>query len=69
MLDQIATELNGRPRKTLNWRTPAEALDALLSDSQIHQVLRPPVETASGSGVEKVWDYPKPGPYFFGFLT
>jgi IS30 family transposase len=31
MLDQIATQLNGRPRKTLNWRTPAEALDALLS--------------------------------------
>ena len=31
MLDQIAAELNGRPRKTLNWRTPAEALDALLS--------------------------------------
>ena len=32
MLDNIAAELNGRPRKTLNWRTPAEALDALLSN-------------------------------------
>jgi IS30 family transposase len=32
MLDNIAAELNGRPRKTLNWRTPAEALHALLSD-------------------------------------
>jgi IS30 family transposase len=31
MLDNIAAELNARPRKTLNWRTPAEALDALLS--------------------------------------
>jgi IS30 family transposase len=31
MLDNIAAELNQRPRKTLNWRTPAEALDALLS--------------------------------------
>ena len=31
LLDNIAAELNGRPRKTLNWRTPAEALDALLS--------------------------------------
>lgn len=32
MLDQIAAELNARPRKTLNWRTPAEALDRLLSN-------------------------------------
>ena len=32
MLDNIAAELNGRPRKTLNWRTPAEALDKLLSE-------------------------------------
>ena len=31
MLDNIAAELNGRPRKTLNWRTPAEALEKLLS--------------------------------------
>jgi IS30 family transposase len=31
-LDQVATELNNRPRKTLEWRTPAEALDALLSN-------------------------------------
>jgi transposase, IS30 family len=31
MLDNIAAELNQRPRKTLNWRTPAEALHALLS--------------------------------------
>lgn len=30
-LDQVAAELNGRPRKTLSWKTPAEALDALLS--------------------------------------
>ena len=31
-LDYVAAELNARPRKTLNWRTPAEALDALLSN-------------------------------------
>jgi|SRR5580693_997117 transposase, IS30 family len=31
-LDQIAAELNGRPRKRHGWRTPAEELDRLLSD-------------------------------------
>jgi transposase, IS30 family len=30
-LDYVAAELNNRPRKRLNWRTPAEALDQLLS--------------------------------------
>jgi IS30 family transposase len=30
-LARVAAELNGRPRKTLNWRNPAEALNALLS--------------------------------------
>ena len=33
-LDAVATTLNARPRKTLEWRTPAEALHALLSPSQ-----------------------------------
>jgi transposase, IS30 family len=32
-LDQVAAELNDRPRKRLGWRTPAEALDQLLSNS------------------------------------
>ena len=31
-LARIAAELNGRPRKTLNWRSPAEALNELLSN-------------------------------------
>jgi IS30 family transposase len=31
-LDNVAAELNARPRKRLAWRTPAEALDQLLSD-------------------------------------
>ena len=30
-LDAVVTALNGRPRKTLGWRTPAEALDKLLT--------------------------------------
>ena len=29
-LDAVALALNTRPRKTLGWRTPAEALDELL---------------------------------------
>jgi IS30 family transposase len=31
-LDQVAREMNNRPRKTLDWATPAETLDVLLSD-------------------------------------
>jgi IS30 family transposase len=30
-LDYVAAKLNNRPRKTLNWATPAEKLDQLLS--------------------------------------
>jgi IS30 family transposase len=31
-LDYVAAKLNNRPRKTLSWKTPAEALDELLSN-------------------------------------
>ena len=31
-LNAIAAELNARPRKTLDWTTPAQALDQLLSN-------------------------------------
>jgi IS30 family transposase len=30
-LEHVAAKLNNRPRKTLNWKTPAEALEELLS--------------------------------------
>jgi IS30 family transposase len=33
-LDAVAAALNGRPRKTLGWRTPAEALDDFLHSVQ-----------------------------------
>ena len=33
-LAAVAATLNGRPRKTLGWRTPAEALDAVLRSVQ-----------------------------------
>lgn len=37
-LNAVAAALNGRPRKTLEWRTPAEALDDLLIAAQTASV-------------------------------
>jgi IS30 family transposase len=37
-LDAVAAALNGRPRQTLDWRTPAEALDAFLIAAQSEAV-------------------------------
>ncbi|QPB24846.1 IS30 family transposase (plasmid) [Rhizobium sp. 007] len=37
-LDAVAHAINTRPRKTLGWRTPAEALDEFLSNVKIHSV-------------------------------
>ena len=41
-LDAVATALNGRPRKTLAWSTPAEALDKLLHSPQQRSVATMP---------------------------
>lgn len=43
-LDDIAAELNGRPRQTLKWKTPDEKLDELLITTMSH----PPLETNLG---------------------
>ncbi len=41
-LDAVATALNQRPRKTLGWRTPAEALQELIhSQTQTHVATTP----------------------------
>ncbi len=37
-LAAVAAALNTRPRKTLSWRTPGEALDELLRSSQLDSV-------------------------------
>ena len=34
-LDSVADELNRRPRETLHWHTPAEALSQVLKESQL----------------------------------
>jgi len=34
----VATALNTRPRKTLDWKTPAETLDQFLQSAQTGRV-------------------------------
>jgi IS30 family transposase len=41
-LDAVAAALNGRPRKTLGWKTPAEALDKHLRSVQQGSVATTP---------------------------
>ena len=37
-LDAVAHVVNTRPRKTLGWKTPAEALDKFLSEAENYNV-------------------------------
>ena len=37
-LEAVAAALNGRPRKTLGWRTEAEALDAVFANAETGHV-------------------------------
>ena len=47
-IEAVATALNSRPRKTLGWRTPAEALNERIQS--LHKpVLRRPVESGLGA--------------------
>ena len=41
-LDAVATTPNGRPRKTLRWKKPAETLNALLFDARLTGVAATP---------------------------
>ena len=41
-LDAVATALNGRPRKTLEWKSPTEALNELISSAQRNRVATTP---------------------------
>ena len=41
-LDAVATALNGRPRKTLGWKTPAEAIRDYLASTKQHRVATTP---------------------------
>ncbi|MEM8492699.1 MAG: IS30 family transposase [Pseudomonadota bacterium] len=41
-LDAVAATINRRPRKTLGWKTPAEALDKLIQTAEKHSVATTP---------------------------
>ena len=43
-MDRVAEELNGRPRQTLGWKNPTEALMGFFRGSCGHDRLIPPTD-------------------------
>src|SRR5215207_3970267 len=65
ILENVASELNRRPRKSLAWATPAEALDKLLSNPSEQPGVALTTETAPpgtpGTGDPADGRVPAPG--------
>jgi transposase, IS30 family len=49
-LAAVAAELNARPRKTLSWLTPAQALQQILASPQPPPITSPPTDAVATTG-------------------
>ena len=59
-LDAVATALNGRPRKILGWKTPAEALNAPTIRSSTNWCFDDSLNPSSTSRSATASDWPRP---------